>query len=44
VSAVIEMSGGFMLYLATEKTDTVLSVAGLSLPKRSYEQWLEEQK
>ena len=43
VSAVIEMPTGFLLYVAKEKTDAVLSVAGLSLPKRSYEQWLEEQ-
>jgi hypothetical protein len=43
VSAVIEAPGGFLLYVAKEKTDAVLSVAGLSLPKRSYEQWLEEQ-
>jgi hypothetical protein len=43
VSAVIEMPGGFLLYVAKEKTEAVLSVAGLSLPKRSYEQWLEEQ-
>ena len=43
VSAVIETPGGFLLYVAKEKTDTVLSVAGLSLPKRIYEQWLTEQ-
>ena len=43
VSAVIEMPGVFLLYVAKEKTDAVLSVAALSLPKRSYEQWLEEQ-
>jgi hypothetical protein len=43
VSAVIEMPGGFLLYLAKEKTATTLSVATLSLPKRSYEQWLNEQ-
>ena len=43
VSAVIETPGGFLLYVAKEKTDAVLSVAGLSLPKRSYEQWLKEQ-
>jgi hypothetical protein len=42
VSAVIETPGGFLLYVAKEKTEVVLSVAGLSLPKRSYEQWLEE--
>jgi hypothetical protein len=44
VSAVIEMPGDFLLYVAKEKTEAVLSVAGLSLPKRSYEQWLAEQK
>ena len=43
VSAAIETPGGFLLNVAKEKTDAVLSVAGLSLPKRSYEQWLEEQ-
>lgn len=43
VSAVIETPGGFLLYLAREKTDTALSVTCLSLPKRSYEQWLSEQ-
>ena len=43
VSAVIETPAGFLLYVAREKTDAVLSVAGLSLPKRSYEQWLEGQ-
>ena len=43
VSAVIEMPGGFALYVARERTDTVLHVAALSLSKRSYEQWLEEQ-
>jgi hypothetical protein len=43
VSAVIEMPGGFLLYVAKEKTDAELSVAALSLPKRSYDEWLEEQ-
>ena len=43
VSAVIETPGGFLLYVTKEKTDAVLSVAGLSLPKRSYEQWLAGQ-
>ena len=42
VSSVIETSGGFLLYVAKDKTDTALSVACLSLPKRSYEQWLSE--
>jgi hypothetical protein len=44
VSSVIEAPGGFLLYLATERTDKALAVACLSLPKRSYEQWLAEQK
>ena len=43
VSAVIEAPGGFLLYVAEEKTETALTVACLSLPKRSYEQWLAEQ-
>ncbi len=43
ISAVIETPGGFLLYLTKEKTAAVLSVATLSLPKRSYEQWLGEQ-
>ena len=43
VSAVIEMPGGFLLYVCQEKTGETLSVATLSLPKRSYEQWLAEQ-
>ena len=43
VSAVIEVPGGFLLYVAKEKTEAVLSVATLSVPKRNYEQWLAEQ-
>jgi len=43
MSAVIEMPGGFTLYLAKEKTATQLAVAVVSLRKRSYEQWLAEQ-
>lgn len=43
VSAVIEMPAGFVIYVAREKTDDALSVACLSIPKRAYEQWLEEQ-
>ena len=42
VSAVIETPGGFLLYVAKKKTDLILSVASLSLPKRNYEQWLAE--
>jgi len=43
VSAVIETPGGFLLYVARETSETELSAAGLALPKRSYEQWLNEQ-
>ena len=43
ISAAIEMPGGFLLYLAQEQTEKILSVATLSLPKRSYETWLAEQ-
>jgi len=43
VSAVIETPGGFLLYLCKEKSPAALSVATLSIPKRSYEQWLFEQ-
>jgi hypothetical protein len=43
VSAVIETPAAFLLYVAKQRTDSVLSVAALSLPKRSYEKWLEEQ-
>ena len=43
VSAVIETPGGFLLYVCKEKTSETLRVATLSLPKCSYEQWLNEQ-
>jgi hypothetical protein len=43
VSAVIETPSGFLLYVCKEKTAETLSVATLSLPKRSYEDWLVEQ-
>lgn len=44
VSAVIEMPGGFLLYVAREKTDAVLSVApACPCPSATSEQWLEEQ-
>jgi len=43
VSAVIETPGNFLLYVANARTPETLTVATLSLPKRSYEQWLEEQ-
>ena len=43
VSAVIETPGSFLLYVCKEKTARTLSVTMLSLPKRSYEEWLAEQ-
>ena len=43
VSAVIETPGGFLLYVARGKTETELGVAGLTLPKRDFEQWLAAQ-
>jgi hypothetical protein len=43
VSAAIDVPGAFLLFVAKEMTDTALTVACLSLPKRSYEQWLSEQ-
>jgi hypothetical protein len=44
VSAVIETPAGFLLYVCKDKTPDTLRVATLSLPKRSYEEWLSEQK
>lgn len=43
VSAVIETPAGFLVFAAREKTATTLSVASLSIPKRSYETWLDQQ-
>jgi hypothetical protein len=42
VSAVIETPSGFLLYLAEERTDRTLTAGVLSLPKRSYEEWLQQ--
>ena len=44
VSAVIETPSSFLLYVAKERTPETLAVAALTIPKRSYEQWLTEQK
>lgn len=41
ISAVIETSGGFSLYLAERKSSGALSAAVLFLPKRDYDQWVE---
>jgi hypothetical protein len=43
VSAVIEMPRGFSLHVVREKTAEILRVATRSIPKRSYEEWLNEQ-
>jgi hypothetical protein len=43
ISAVIETPTGFLLHVAREKTEQVLSAAVLWLAKRSYEQWVDEQ-
>ncbi|MDB6020062.1 MAG: hypothetical protein JWR19_4551 [Pedosphaera sp.] len=43
VSAVIETPGGFLFYLAKEKTSAILNIAVLSIPKRDYEQWLADE-
>lgn len=44
VSAVIELPEAFLLCLALEKSETVLSVGACSVPKRSYDRWLDEQE
>ena len=43
VSAVIETPTTFLLYVCKERSAQTLSVAELSLPKRSYEEWLAKQ-
>jgi len=44
ISAVIETPAAFLLFVARERTATSLTAAMLSVPKRSLEQWLAEQK
>jgi hypothetical protein len=39
---VIETPAGFAVYLLEEKAVASFRVAVLSIPKRSYEQWLAE--
>ena len=43
VSAVIETPRGFLVFLAKEKSAEALTAASLSIPKRSYEEWLAQQ-
>ena len=40
ISPVIERPSGFLLFLAKEKSPMAITVASLSIPKRSYEEWL----
>lgn len=40
VSAVIETSAAFLVFLAKEKSATVLSASCLNVPKRGYDEWL----
>ena len=42
VSAAIEMPGGFLLYLAEEKTPEKLRVSVLTIRKRSCDEWLAQ--
>jgi hypothetical protein len=43
VSAVIETSSGFLVFQATQRSAETLSAFSLSVPKRSYDEWLVEQ-
>ena len=40
VSAVVEMPGGFLVFLAKGKSAETLNAASVTIPKRSYEEWL----
>lgn len=40
VSAVIEMPAGFLVFLAKEKNAATLTATSLTIPKRSYDEWL----
>ena len=40
ISAVIEGTTGFILYLAKERTPATLTTVTLFIPKRSYDEWL----
>lgn len=43
VSAVIETSAGFLVFQAQAKTETTLTATSLTIPKRSYDEWLAQQ-
>lgn len=43
VSAVVEMPAGFLVFQARGLTVTALTAASISIPRRSYEEWLAQQ-
>jgi DnaJ-domain-containing protein 1 len=43
VSAVIETPTAFLVFVAKEKTKDTLSAASITIPKRSYDEWLAHQ-
>jgi len=43
VSAVIETPGGFLVFQAREKSAITLTATSVSIPKRSYDEWLAQQ-
>lgn len=43
VSAAIEMPAGFLVFLTKEKSAAVLTASCLTVPKRSYDEWLAQQ-
>ncbi len=43
ISAVVETQDGFWLFLTRERTDRILGIASLCIPKQNYESWLEQQ-
>jgi hypothetical protein len=44
ISAVIEMPGSFLLFVAKEKNAQTWTTTELSLPKKSYSTWLNDQE
>jgi hypothetical protein len=43
VSAVIEIPAGFLVFLAKEKSSSALTASCLTIPKRSYDEWIAQQ-
>ncbi len=44
VTPVIETPDAFLLFVAREKTDGELGAVCLSIPKRDYDEWINQQK